>query len=141
MAGHSLILLIFLKLFSLPFLEIEPKNLKGMWIYVGMDSKEETFVECPEVIFFGSNGRYEILNDCYGSDRFHSVIENGNWSFDPKLRKLSLFNRKFKTNYYMFGSKAKQTLIVEELSFEKFKFRMDKGNDKVEVFEKVVPKP
>ena len=141
MAGFSLTLLIFLKLISPPFPQVEAENLEGKWIYVGSDNKKETFVECPEVIFFGSNGSYEILNECYGTDRIHPVIENGNWSFDPKLRKLSLFNRKFKSNYYLYGSKAKQTFIVEELSFEKLKIRMDEGNEKVEVFEKLITKP
>src|SRR5688572_7476380 len=127
MAGHSLILLIFLKLFSLPFLEIEPKNLKGMWIYVGMDSKEETFVECPEVIFFGSDGTYEILNDCYGTDRNHPVIENGKWTLDPNGRMLNLIYRKFKTNYIVYGSSPKLSFEVKELSSGKLILALGKG--------------
>jgi hypothetical protein len=58
------------------------------------------YVECPDVIKIDASKKYEVLNDCYGIDPKHPLLEEGIWSFNEKEKKLTFKNRVFKLQQF-----------------------------------------
>lgn len=47
----------------------------GIWLSIGVNGK---MPECPNAIIFKSS-TYEVLNDCYGHNPKHPIIETGKY--------------------------------------------------------------
>jgi hypothetical protein len=88
---------------------LNKKNILGKWEYSKKNDKN-LFVECPDVLIFKSDGKYTVLNECYGNDGMNPIVETGYWKLNSNKKQLSL-NRKFLINYYFLGSKKERVMI------------------------------
>lgn len=86
----------------------------GDWIY--REKNEGIIVECNDVLRFGKNNIYYVLNDCYGSNIKLPVVEKGFWSYDYSRKTLSLTERKFYCNYRFCDSEKSLIFRVKEIS-------------------------
>jgi hypothetical protein len=77
---------------------INKKNILGKWEYSKKNDKN-LFVECPDILNFKSDGKYTVLNECYGNDGMNPVVETGSWKLSSSKKQLS-FTRKFLINYF-----------------------------------------
>jgi hypothetical protein len=72
------------------------------------------YIECASVIKIEPTKKYEVFNDCYGFNPKNPVIEEGIWSYNPKEKKLTFYNRIFKVKGI--GGEDKMEYNVLELT-------------------------
>ena len=111
---------------------INKNFLIGKWEYSKKNDKN-LFVECPDVLTFKSDGKYTVLNECYGNDGMNPIVETGYWKLNSNKKQLSL-NRKFLINYYFLGSK-KERVVIKIVKFTSKSLTIRFGK-KVELYEK-----
>ena len=88
-------------------------KLVGRWMNTSVDGDA---IECPDLLVFDSDGRYSILNDCYGKDPRNPVTESGKWIFSSSASQLRLSDRVFVTNYSLWERTEELQVRVEKLS-------------------------
>ncbi len=111
---------------------INKRILIGKWEYSKKNDKN-LFVECPDVLNFKSDGKYTVLNECYGNDGMNPIVETGFWRLNSDKKQVIL-SRKFLINYYFLGSQ-KEKITMKIIKFTG-KSLIIKFGGKVELYEK-----
>ncbi|MBX7204458.1 MAG: hypothetical protein K1X81_03440 [Bacteroidia bacterium] len=109
----------------------------GRWQYKGVENSKKQAVECPDMLVFNPDGNYQILNDCYSVTTQIPTIEQGNWIYDPKDKKITLKNRKFTTNVTFHDSSAELTLYIKGGTGKLLKICFNYGECIVEKYERI----
>lgn len=109
----------------------------GRWLYKGINNRNLA-IECPDVLIFGADGSYSVLNECYGEGIKIPLVEKGRWHFDSNQDKILLTDRKFFTNYVFHDSISLLVIHLKEVTDKAMKICFaDMSNCIPEIYEKV----
>ncbi len=106
--------------------DVDQGNIAGKWVYTGLQEEQE-IVECPDLIHLRKDGAYVVLNDCYGFNPIEPITEEGKWSYDEDNRKLTLKERRFKSNYHFITQDNLLVVPVENISSDELILKTSKS--------------